>query len=157
MKLARSRSRHSESAVARHAAQIERDLAAIHRAMRRQLVAEYAKANVTIPQRAAMQVVVQTPGVSLKELSQAISLAHSTVSGIVDRLEKNGLIERRPDHADRRLSRIHPTAAVTRFVRERIPALRRGPLHSALARASVNDRSTIVSALQRLRELLESS
>jgi DNA-binding MarR family transcriptional regulator len=125
--------------------------------MRRPLEAEYAKGNVTIPQKAVMQIVVQTPGITLKELSIAISLAHSTVSGIVDRLEKRGLIERRPDDADRRLSRIHASSAVTQFVRERIPALRSGPLHSALARASASDRARIASALARLRELLESS
>lgn len=157
MKSARARSRHSQTAVSRYAAQIEQDLAAIRRAMRHQLEAEYAKGDITMPQKAAMQIVVHTPGITLKELSQAISLAHSTVSGIVDRLEKRGLIERRPDDADRRLSRIHPSSAVTHFVRERIPALRSGPLHSALARASAGDRTKIASALQRLRELLESS
>jgi DNA-binding MarR family transcriptional regulator len=154
---ARSRSRHSEAATATYTAQIERDLAAIRRAMRQKLEAEYAKGDVTLPQRAVMQMVVQTPGITLKDLSRGISLAHSTVSGIVHRLEKRGLIERVPDAADRRLSRIHPSSAVTQFVRERIPVLRSSPLLTALSRASARDRARIVSALRRLRELLESS
>jgi DNA-binding MarR family transcriptional regulator len=153
----RSRSKDSQAAIARLEAQIERDLAGIRRAMRQELEAEYAKGNVTLPQKAVMQIVVQTPGITLKDLSHAVSLAHSTVSGIVDRLESRGLIERRPDPADRRLSRLYPSSAVTRFVRERIPALRSGPLHAALARASAADRSRIASALQRLRQLLESN
>jgi DNA-binding MarR family transcriptional regulator len=157
MKTAKSRSQTSEIAVAAQVARIEGDLAAIRRLMRQPLEAEYAKGNVTVPQKAVMQVVVQTPGVTLKELSQSISLAHSTVSGIVDRLEKRGFIERRPDPGDGRLSRIHPSAPVAEFLRERMPVLRSGPLNSALARASVEDRRRIVSALQRLRELLETS
>ena len=92
---------------------------------------------------------------TLKELSQAVSLAHSTVSGIVDRLEKRGMIERRTDEADGRVSRIHPTAAVAHFVRERIPELRSGPLNRALAQADQEDRTKIAWALKRLRELLD--
>jgi DNA-binding MarR family transcriptional regulator len=154
-KTTNARSRTSEAAVTTQAAQIESDLAAIRRAMRQPLDAEYAKGNLTVPQKAVMQVVVHNPGVTLKDLSQAISLAHSTVSGIVDRLEKRGMIERRPDAADGRLSRIHPSAAVSEFLRERMPALRSGPLNAALARVSVEDRRKIVSALQHLRSVLE--
>jgi MarR family transcriptional regulator, organic hydroperoxide resistance regulator len=156
MKPARSKSRNSQAYLAAQAAQIESDLAAIRRAMRQPLEAEYVKGNVTVPQKAVMQVVVQIPGVTLKELSQAISLAHSTVSGIVDRLEKRGMIDRRRDSTDGRLTRLYPSAAVAQFVRERIPALRTGPLNEALARASADDRLRIVSALKCLRELLES-
>jgi DNA-binding MarR family transcriptional regulator len=153
---ARSRTKQTGPALAAQAAQIEGDLAAIRRAMRRPLEAEYARGNVTVPQKAVMQVVVETPGITLKDLSHAISLAHSTVSGIVDRLEDRGMIERRQDAADGRLTRLYPSAAVAQFVRERIPALRSGPLNEALARASVDDRLRIAKALERLRELLES-
>ena len=134
--------------------QIERDLAAIRRAVRRPLDAEYAKGNVTVPQKAVMHAVVTAPGINLKDLSQAVSLAHSTVSGIVDRLEKRGLLERRPDASDGRVSRLYPTTVVTQFVKERIPALREGPLVTGLARASLEDRSKIAWAIARLRDLL---
>jgi DNA-binding MarR family transcriptional regulator len=101
--------------------------------------------------------VVRSDGISLKDLSQAVSLAHSTVSGIVDRLEKRGMIERRTDETDGRISRIYPTAAVSEFVRDQIPALTRGPLESALERATEAERTEISRALERLRELLEPS
>ena len=102
-----------------------------------------------------MREVVRNHGISLKELSRAVSLAHSTVSGIVDRLEKRGMIERRPDPADGRLSCIYPTAIVEDWMRERLPVLNRGPLQSALQRATAEDRAAIGEALRRLRELLE--
>jgi DNA-binding MarR family transcriptional regulator len=100
-------------------------------------------------------VVVGHHGISLKDLSREVSLAHSTASGIVDRLEKRGLIERRPDPSDGRISRIYPTKPVVEFVRDRIPTLTSGPLINALNNATVEERANIEQALRRLRELLE--
>lgn len=137
--------------------QMERDLGSIRRALRKPLEAEYAKGNLTIPQTGVMQAVVRNKGISLKDLSVAVSLAHSTVSGIVDRLEKRGMIERRPDEADGRISRIFPTAIVSQFVREQIPSLTRGPLEEAMKRATEEERAKIGASLKRLRELLEIS
>jgi DNA-binding MarR family transcriptional regulator len=134
--------------------QIEQDLGGIRRALRKPLETEVAKGELTAPQTAVMREVVRSEGVSLRDLSCAVSLAHSTVSGIVDRLEKRGLVERRPDANDGRVSRIYPTAPVREFVQKRIPALSRGPLVRALQRATPEERTTISAALQLLRELL---
>jgi len=134
---------------------MERDLSAIRRALRKPLEAEVAQGEVTVPQKAVMHIVVANEGISLKDLSRQVSLAHSTVSGIVDRLEKRGMIERRPDPADGRVSRIYPSAEVSAFVREKIPALAAGPLYAALERASHAERISIAAALARLRALLE--
>ena len=141
--------------LAAQAARIERDLSAIRHAMRRPLEAEVAEGTLTVPQMALLHVVVHHDGISLKELSRELSLAHSTVSGIVDRLEKRGMLERRADPADGRVSRIYPTAPVTQFIEQQIPVLARGPLQAALRQATVEDRALIEQAMQRLRELLE--
>lgn len=137
--------------------QIDQDLRVIRRALRQPLEAETAKGELTDPQTAVMREVVRNEGVNLRDLSRAVSLAHSTVSGIVDRLEKRGMIERRPDEKDGRISCIFPTAPVREFVREKIPELNRGPLLNALARTNRNERAAISAALRRLRELLEQS
>lgn len=134
---------------------IERDLSAIRRAMRKPLEADVARGALTIPQMALMHEVVAQPGISLKELSRRMSLAHSTVSGIVDRLENRGMLERRADRNDRRVSSLHPTPIVSKYVREQIPALAQGPLQKALAHATPVECDQIAHALQRLRELLE--
>lgn len=137
------------------ASQIEGDLSAIRRALRKPLEAEFAKGELTMPQKAVMQFVVGSQGVSLKDLSRQVSLAHSTVSGIVDRLEKRGMVERRTDPADGRISRIHASAPVAAFLRDRMPALAAGPLEAALTRATETERDLLAKALRRLRELLE--
>lgn len=110
---------------------------------------------MTAPQTVVMRVVVQHDGISLKDLSREVSLAHSTVSGIVDRLEKRGMIERRQDAADGRVSRIHPAAVVTGWIKEQLPMLSRGPLESALLRATSEEQEQLEWAMRRLRELLE--
>lgn len=143
--------------VAGQAERIESDLSAIRRALRRPLDTEVARGRLTVPQTVFMRVVVRDPGISLKELSRELSLAHSTVSGIADRLEKQGLLERRVDAQDRRIVRFYPTTPVTEFVRDRIPVLRVGPLQAALERANISERAAIERALRHLRELLGDS
>ena len=138
------------------AEQLEQDLSAIRRAIRKPLESEVAKGNLTVPQTATMRLILRQPGITVRHLSMELSLAHSTVSGIVDRLERRGLIRRASDTADGRISRIFPTQPVTDFVREDIPRLTRGPLESALQRVGPQERATLLDALHRLRELLES-
>lgn len=81
-------------------------------------------------------------------------LAHSTVSGIVDRLEKKGLLERRAAPGNARITRIHSAAVVKKFVAERLPELAQGPLERALG-ASRAEQGQIGEAIRRLRELLD--
>ena len=93
----------TRSQAAQLAAEVERDLRAVRQLLRRPVEALIARGGLTGPQQAAMSIVVRSGGVSLTDLSRELGLAHSTVSGIVDRLEKRGLVERRTDGADRRL------------------------------------------------------
>jgi DNA-binding MarR family transcriptional regulator len=137
------------------AEQVERDLGRIRRALRRPLEAEVAKGELTVPQIGVMREVVRHDGISLKDLSRAVSLAHSTVSGIVDRLAKRGMVERRTDAEDGRVSRVYPAAAVMEFVCNQIPELTRRPLEAALKRATEAERAKVAEAIRRLRELLE--
>lgn len=149
------RPRNGGSDLAAQAERMERDLGAIRHALRKPVEAEVAQGGLTVPQKALMQVVVRHHGISLKDLSRQLSLAHSTVSGIVDRLEKRGLIDRRASDSDGRVSCIFPSNAVAAFVRDQIPALTRGPLQTALHRAAPAERDRIERALRRLRELLD--
>jgi DNA-binding MarR family transcriptional regulator len=151
----KDRSKASATELAAQAERVDRDLGAIRRAMRKPFEAEISQGALTVPQTAVMQEVVSHRGISLKDLSRRLSLAHSTVSGIVDRLEKRGMIERRTDDKDGRISSIFPSAPVAQFVSEKIPALTRGPLQQALQRATAAERDLIERALRRLRELLD--
>lgn len=147
----------SSRQIGAQAERIDRDLAAIRHSLRKPAEAQFARAGLTVPQTALMRAVVFQNGVSLKELSRQLSLAHSTVSGIVDRLEGRGLLVRRADPSDGRISRIHPAPAVTQFMHTQLPALTQGPLQTALRLAKPGERDVIEKSLKRLRELLEES
>jgi DNA-binding MarR family transcriptional regulator len=140
--------------VAALAESMEHDLSAIRHAMLTSLRSEMAKGELTRPQTAVMRIVVSKPGVSLRELSREVSLAQSTVSGIVDRLEKRGMVERGSDGADGRVVRVRPTSTVTSWVKEQLPQLRVGPLQAALQRADPEEREDLANAVARLRALL---
>ncbi|KAA6459699.1 MarR family transcriptional regulator [Acidobacteria bacterium AB60] len=142
---------------AKLAAAMERDLGAIHHAMRRALKAEVAKGELTGPQTAVMRIVVGNPGVSLRDLSREVSLAHSTVSGIVDRLETRGMVQRTTDGADGRIVRVLPTAAVTSWIETQLPHVKTGPLQRALLQADPEEREALAKAVARLRALLSSA
>ena len=50
------------------------------------------------------------PGLRQIELADMLDIEPITLSRIVDRLQESGLVERRPDPADRRAWRLHVTA-----------------------------------------------
>jgi DNA-binding MarR family transcriptional regulator len=136
------------------AQQTERQLNIIQRGMRQRLQAEFARGNLTGPQRLVMSVLVSTQGLSLKQLSQAVSLAHSTVSGIVDRLEKQGLIERQTHPTDRRITLLVASPPVREFLATRMPELALHPLLEALRHATPTQRRSITRGLNTLVKLL---
>jgi DNA-binding MarR family transcriptional regulator len=136
------------------AGQIETQLQVIRKKLRQRLEAEFARGKLTAPQRLVMAELVRTRGLSLKELSQKVSLAHSTVSGIVDRLEKQGLVARAPHPSDRRVTIIQASPAVRRFLNTRMPQLTLTPLLQALQRASDSELRTIQRGLDTLDKLL---
>lgn len=54
---------------------------------------------------------VERPDERQSRLAEALFIEPMTLVGHLDRLERKGLIERRPDPCDRRAKRIHPTSA----------------------------------------------
>lgn len=62
---------------------------------------------ITSPQFIALQWLLEEGDLTIGELSNKISLAFSTTTDLVDRMEKNELVERTRDQKDRRVVRIH--------------------------------------------------
>ncbi len=115
----------------------------------------FATGGLTGPQRSVIHALVTSDGLSLKQLAARVGLAHSTVSGIVDRLESRGFALRLHDENDRRATVIVPSAEVRNFLRYEMPNLVISPLLETLRVASVTDRATILRGLRKLRTLVE--
>ena len=58
------------------------------------------------------------PGITQKELAEIIEVEPITVARLVDRLEKTGMVERRPDPRDRRIWRLHLRPPALPMLRE---------------------------------------
>lgn len=134
---------------------IDQQLLVIRRLIVRAFEADVARLNLTMPQYKTLGELFKEDGLRLSVLSARLGLAHSTVSSLVDRLERRGFIERRPDPQDHRASRLFLTEKVRTYQRERMPQRRFGPLLVALQRAEAGERATILDGLATLRRLLE--
>jgi DNA-binding MarR family transcriptional regulator len=137
------------------AQEIDQHLNAIRQRLREPLETTYATGGLTGPQRIVMHALVTSKGLSLKQLAARIGLAHSTVSGIVDRLESRGLAVRRQDEKDRRATVIVPSQPVRDFLLYEMPNLALSPLLETLRQASPTERATIVRGLRILRTLVD--
>jgi DNA-binding MarR family transcriptional regulator len=104
-----------------------------------------------------MQALFHSGGLRLKELSRRVGLAHSTVSGIVDRLEKRGLATRRPDPADGRTRAIVVSKQVRDYMRDTLPGIARDPISAALGKAKPAERTAILEGLRALRRAVEAA
>src|SRR5216683_151670 len=146
-----------DSELTRSAEEIDRYLRAIRQVLRQPIETEMTRSGITAPQQNVMRALVHSQGLSLKDLSRQVGLAHSTVSGIVDRLEKQGLLERKPDTRDRRFTLIAASPRVRKYVRDTLPQLSVHPLVEVLQRAKPHQRKQIIEGVRCLAELLDKS
>ncbi|MEH7354299.1 MarR family transcriptional regulator [Neobacillus drentensis] len=88
-------------------AHIEKDLRYISGIIKqkgREMLSNY---KITPPQFVALQWLFEDGDMTIGDLSNKMYLACSTTTDLVDRMEKNLLVERVKDSADRRVVRIH--------------------------------------------------
>ncbi len=62
--------------------------------------------NITGPQFTALQILIGKGELTIGELSRKTSLACSTITDLIDRMEKNKLVVRKKDEKDKRVVRI---------------------------------------------------
>jgi DNA-binding MarR family transcriptional regulator len=117
---------------------------------------DIASSGLTLPQIAVLRQLNVEDGLSLKELSERLGLAHSTVSGIVDRLERRDLLHRRPDANDKRFTRIYADPKVIDYVNTTYYSRRSELLAEILAEIPPADHSRILEVFEKLHDLLNS-
>lgn len=64
---------------------------------------QFQELNLTAPQGMLLYLVKQKQPIKISEISKEMGLSNSTVSGIVDRLEKINLVKRQRSEVDRRV------------------------------------------------------
>ncbi|HZT75321.1 MAG TPA: MarR family winged helix-turn-helix transcriptional regulator [Vicinamibacterales bacterium] len=76
-----------------------------------------SRLGITGPQRLVLKVVAQFPGISAKEVANIVRLHPSTITGILQRLIRKGLLLRAPDPVDTRRVRLRVQPAARRYTR----------------------------------------
>lgn len=92
-----------------------RHIAAIIKQKGREILNQYS---ITPPQFVGLQWLYELGDMTIGELSGKMYLACSTTTDLIDRMEKNKLVERVKDPADRRVVRIHLLAEGERIIQE---------------------------------------
>jgi DNA-binding MarR family transcriptional regulator len=92
-------------------------------------------------------------GQTLAALSRRMLVTAGNLTGLVDRAERDGVVERRPDPGDRRLSRVYLTPKGRDLVHALIPA-HAAHVSELLATLDAGDRRELRRLLGKLREAL---
>jgi len=109
---------------------------------------ELSEVGITMPQISVMRKIKDGP-MTIGQLSKDLYLSCSTVSGIVDRLEREGYIERVRDTADRRVVWIHITNKFEEMANS-IPVMQKEYFTELIKDLSEEEIDKIVDALQLL-------
>jgi MarR family transcriptional regulator for hemolysin len=65
---------------------------------------------VTLSQWRVVRALVSQPGLTQKEIADKIGIEGATLVPVIDKMEKDGLLKRKPDLTDRRVNRIYLTS-----------------------------------------------
>ncbi|WMM26863.1 MarR family transcriptional regulator [Tissierella sp. MB52-C2] len=87
-------------------ANIERYLRKVDYIIRKKGRVILADFNITVPQFSALQILINKGNMTIGELSQNMALACSTITDLIDRMEKADLVARKKDDKDKRVVRV---------------------------------------------------
>jgi MarR family transcriptional regulator, organic hydroperoxide resistance regulator len=132
-------------------ANIEKDLRYISGIIKqkgREILSNY---KITPPQFVALQWLFEEGDMTIGELSNKMFLACSTTTDLVDRMEKNLLVERVKDSKDRRVVRIHLLEEGKRIIDEVIKK-RQAYLEEVLKNFSAEEIQLLQNNLMKLHQ-----
>ncbi len=109
---------------------------------------------LTGPQLAILQELSRQGNISTGELAKAISLSQATVTGILERLEKKGLVERTRSDNDRRRVIVNVTEDCIRLL-EKAPSQLQESFVNTFHELEEWEQSMILSSLQRIVSMMD--
>ena len=126
----------------------------VARLMRRRFEQEASVHGFTLPQWRALAEIHRRGAIAQVSLAAALDVDQMTVSGIVTRLEKRGLIERRPDPNDSRAKLATLTPAGSTLIAN-ASDVGRTLFESALDGLAQADREAVAAGLRQMRDNLD--
>ncbi len=117
----------------------------------REILSNYT---ITPPQFVALQWLHESGDMTIGDLSNKMYLAFSTTTDLVDRMEKNELVQRVRDEQDRRVVRIHLLPEGERIIQEVIEK-RQNYLRDLLQEFEVDEAQELLKLLKKLHLLMK--
>ena len=121
--------------------------------MSQQFRSHFGRLNLTFPQALVLTVLGEEGPVPISTLAERTGSANSTVSGIVDRLEKLGLARRQRSESDRRVIYVCATEQY-QALRDKAATDVSGYFSTLMSGMTPEDRTMVAQALQKLDEAL---
>lgn len=143
----------TKTSVDRHVVEIEdllRNVSTMLKKRGRDIISQF---EITPPQLDALLVLREYGELTMGELCQKMFLACSTATDLIDRMERNGLIERVRDTADRRVIRLKVLLKGTKVIDDVLDA-RRNYLATILTEIDIADKDRLILALEQLNYLM---
>ncbi|KYH35353.1 putative HTH-type transcriptional regulator YusO [Clostridium tepidiprofundi DSM 19306] len=109
----------------------------------RELLSDF---NMTPPQFNALQIIISEGEITISELSNKLYLAPSTITDIIDRMEKNNLVKRTRDTKDRRVVNVKAVekghSLINDVIKKRVDFIKK---HSS--ELSIEDKENLIKYL----------
>jgi len=112
------------------------------------------KFGITGPQLWTLKTISQNENLSLSDLSQRMYLHPSTITGLIDRLEKKGYVVRNRDQVDRRMISVQLTPKGKSLTRK-APNPVQGKMIYGLRNLNREELDSIYHSFQELVEIME--
>lgn len=109
---------------------------------------------LTAPQILLMREINTSPQVTIREIAKNINLSQATVTIILDRIEKRGLVTRVRSQSDRRKVHVELTD-IGQQTLDSAPTLLQGHFVERFSTLAEWEQNMIISALQRVAEMMD--
>ena len=117
----------------------------------RELMLEFG---LTAPQLAALHAIQRLQPVALSALARSIHLSQGTITGILSRLEKRGLVTRTQSPTDRRSSLVELSAEGEELLNA-APSLLQDTFRQELLRLKEWEQTQMLATLQRIASMMD--
>lgn len=115
---------------------------------------QFKELNITGPQGMIIGILIHKGDMKISDLSEKIGLSNSTVSGIIDRLEKQGMVERMRSSEDRRVVYVKVTDEFKKNAEKYFCEIEKR-FDVIISKATEEELETILKGLNTLKKLLD--
>ena len=128
----------------------------VHKISMHSLRKNFENLGITMPQGLVIRTLIKFGQMKISELSEKVNLSNSTISGIVDRLEKQDLVVRQRSEKDRRIVYVNITPKLEEIHKKTYKETGKS-FESLLSAGSPEDLEKVIEGLTTLKKILQAN